>query len=343
MNTRFILALILLISLASACNGGGGEEIAPPIEEPVQEVPSDDTVPAEPEGPAESPAEEPPAETFELPPFIEANGGFNAPYREVNDLPGLQMPIGAAMPPPCEQSPEIEVFSVNSIHETSKFLCVFAYPQEIGSPPLTLTLNAPDGQSYTEIFTIEQGADLVNLFNSAGEESGFVDDFISPQPVIMIGLNFSANLPGGSWQVIGDNGDFSAAATFEIERSQPFVSILDSSSANGPFDSFNAYNNLFDTGDRVQIAGTGYTPNAEIVIAAYIPLPDADPETGMEQYTAPFAATITTDADGNFLTEFIVGEGTMNGEFVIVADPFAQDWIDPHYGKFFVRELPGSG
>jgi hypothetical protein len=348
MNRRIGLVLILLVTLMSACSfGNAGGAVIPPTEQPVQPAPTEEIAPAEPtaaEAPVEEApaAEEPAAETFELPPFVETNGGFNAPYREVNDLPSLPMPVGGAMPPACEQSPEMEVFSVNSVFEAEKFLCVYGYPQEIGSPPLTLTLTAPDGQSYTETFTIEQGESLLNLVNSAGEASGFVDDYISPAPVIMINLNFSANLPGGTWEVEGTNGDFGAGGSFVVERQEPFVSILDSASANGPFDSFDTYRTTFDTGDRVPIAGTGYTPNTEIVIAAYIPLPEPDPETGMLQYTAPFAATITTNANGNFQTEFIVGEGTMNGEFIIVADPFSRDWIDQHYGRFYVRELPGS-
>lgn len=351
----FYPVLILLITLLTACSAGAGGPVAPPTEEPVQEAPAEEIVPTDP--PAEAPpvdeaaaeepvaeeltAEEPAAETIEIPPFVETNGGFNAAYREVNDIPSLPMPLGAMGPIPCEQSPEMEFFSLNSIHESEKLLCVWGYPLEVGSPPLTLTLTAPDGQTYTDTFTIEAGESTPNVINSSGEVVGFVDEVISPAPVIMINLNFSANLPGGFWEIGGTNGDFSTGGAFTIERQEPFVSILESTSANGPFDSFDTYGTFFDTGDRVPIAGTGYAPNSEVVIAAYIPL-EPDPETGALIYTAPFAATVTTDENGNFQTEFIVGEATMNGEFVIVADPLSREWIHPYYGKFYVRELSGS-
>ncbi len=351
MKKHFGLALILLIAATIAC--GGGDGVAPDVEQPMMEVPAEEATVIQAEEPVfEEPVQEVPAEeatvvqaeeAFELPPFIETDGGFNAPYREVNDLPVLQMPAGGAMPPPCEQSDEMEPYILTQTFENSQFLCVFAFPLEVGSPPLTLTLTDPNGQAYTETFTLEQGTDMIDLINSAGEKAGFVDDFLSSQPVIMVWLDFSADLPGGTWQALGENGEMGTAGSFVIEHLKPFISILDTLATNGPFHNFNAYSTLFDTGDRVQIAGTGYTPDTDFVIAAYIPMPDHDPETGMMTYTAPFAATITTDANGNFLTEFIVGEGTMSGEFIIVIDPFAQDWIDPHYGRFYVRELPGVG
>ncbi len=341
----YSLILILLIASMSACSAGAGGPVVSATEEPVQEVPTvaaPTEPPAEEQAPAEEPAaEESAAETFELPPFIETNGGFNAPYREVNDIPSLPMPVGAMGPMPCERSAEMEVFSIINLLETDKLLCVYDYPREVGSPPLTLTLSAPDGHAYTETFTIEQGVSTPNLVGSTGKAQGFVDEVMSSEPVIMINLNFSANLPGGTWEIEGTNGSLNTEGSFVIERQEAFVSILNSATANGPFDSFDTYGTVFDTGDRVPIAGTGYAPNSEVVIAAYIPLTDFDSETGEMMYTAPFAATVTTDANGNFQTEFIVGEGTMNGEFIIVADPLSREWIHPYYGRFYVRELPG--
>lgn len=282
-------------------------------------------------------------------PTVPAEGGFTGGTPlDVSGLPILQiLPMGMG-PFFCNgTAATTPTVTLENAANRIMHLCFYNFPVTEGSYSFTVTLTEPDGVTqHTETYTVgatDTGVTIVNSLNElVGQGYTEADLGTGAQPNLGMFVNTEANIPVGTWMVSvsapsAPGGAIEVAATpVNVVHTSPLVSAVGSLNTNLLVDADMAHT----AGDTIYVFGTDYAPNTPLMVVFYYEDPALPPtEFETAQLRALVGTNVTTDAQGKFRVDFVVGPSTPTANYYVIAEPaIPADYpFNPFTGGFIIE------
>jgi len=158
-------------------------------------------------------------------------------------------------------------------------------------------------------------------------------------PSVQMTLFNPANVPAGQWTIQASTADGSVSVgetPVTLSHNYPIVSALPELISNP----LHQVSTVFHTGDTLFVFGASYPVSTPVIVAIYYGDPQAElADLGTPAIQPLYATRVTTNSSGQFLTQFVVGQNLVPGEYFVVAaeDMQTVEFIDPFSSRFTVE------
>lgn len=328
--SRSVPAFLIALALpALACNlpfaaPATSGPAAPPATEAAPAGPAATAMPA-------LPTVAPTPTAFPVP----ARGGFSTGDLDPALLPRVPYIVTGRGPVMCSDPASGPAITLAQEVGDLYKLCLYGFSTEPGSSPVTVTVNAPDGRSSTETFSVELDAasgSKVVVGQRTGSRTSLYEEPGFPA-ALMVFMEVSAFFPAGEYQLTASTADGSVSASgAAIVPNSPQTSILPYGEIPDLFASYDWYTPGGRASENVVFYGRGYAPRSMLIVAL---LDQNTIDSTAFTVQVSHATQVMTSEQGEYTAIFYVGPEQSPGIYNVSVAATMAELIHEPFGEAF--------